>query len=71
MWIVWFYSNIVIITSFTMPNAKPTRHMGDYSLKGLATICGGGLTSFKVGINELEKYGYVIRVFIKRVVARY
>ena len=33
----------------------------DYSLKGLATICGDGLTSVRAGIIELEKHGYVVR----------
>ena len=33
----------------------------DYSLKGLATICGDGLSSVRAGINELEEHGYVVR----------
>ena len=32
-----------------------------YSLKGLATICGDGLSSVRSGINELEEHGYVVR----------
>ena len=35
----------------------------DYSLKGLATICGDGLTSVRAGVIELEKHGYVVRHF--------
>ena len=37
----------------------------DYSLKGLATICGDGLTSVRAGVNELEEHGYVIRERIR------
>ena len=33
----------------------------DYSLKGLATICGDGLSSVRAGLVELEKHGYVKR----------
>ena len=37
----------------------------DYSLKGLATICGDGITSVRAGIIELEKHGYVVRERIR------
>jgi len=37
----------------------------DYSLKGLATICGDGLASVRAGLVELEKYGYVRRERIR------
>jgi len=33
----------------------------DYSLKGLSTICGDGISSVRAGINELEEHGYVKR----------
>ena len=33
----------------------------DYTLKGLATICGDGISSVRAGLNELEKHGYVKR----------
>jgi len=33
----------------------------DYSLKGLATICGDGLSSVRAGLVELENHGYVKR----------
>jgi len=33
----------------------------DYSLKGLVTICGDGISSVRAGVTELEKHGYVVR----------
>ena len=33
----------------------------DYTLKGLSTICGDGLTSVRNTLVELEKHGYVKR----------
>jgi len=33
----------------------------DYTLKGLSTICGDGISSVRAGLVELEKHGYVYR----------
>jgi len=33
----------------------------DYTLKGLSTICGDGISSVRAGLVELEQHGYVVR----------
>ena len=33
----------------------------DFTMKGLATICGDGISSVRSGIKELEEHGYLIR----------
>jgi len=33
----------------------------DYTLKGLSTICGDGISSVRARLMELERHGYVVR----------
>ena len=42
----------------------------DYTLKGLSTVCGDGLTSVRAGLVELEKHGYVKRERMRDVYGR-
>ena len=37
----------------------------DYTLKGLSTICGDGISSVRAGLVELETHGYVVRVRLR------